>query len=177
MQLTPTPIPGVFEVDSPDRRDDRGGFRRAWCAEAFAAAGVAFAPMQASLSTNLRALTLRGLHWQADPHGETKLVRCVAGAIWDVAVDLRPGSPGCRTWHGLRLDAAGGRALLLPPGVAHGFLSLTDGAVVSYLIDRPHHPDAARGARWDDPALGIGWPALPQVISDRDRTWPDLGDG
>lgn len=177
MRLIPTPIPGVLQIESPEHTDERGGFRRAWCAASFAAAGVSFAPVQASLSTNPRALTLRGLHWQAGPHGETKLVRCVAGAIWDVAVDLRPDSPTFRVWHAARLDAASGLALLLPPGVAHGFLSLTDGAVVSYMIDTPHHPGAARGARWDDPALGIDWPAPPQVISDRDRTWPDLSDG
>ena len=176
MRLTLTQIPGVFEVDSPDHTDARGGFRRAWCAESFAAAGVAFTPVQASLSTNPRAHTLRGLHWQAEPHGEAKLVRCVAGAIWDVAVDLRPGSPTFRHWHGVRLDAAGGRALFLPPGVAHGFLTLTDGAVVSYLIEGAYDPASARGAHWDDPALAIDWPARPAIISERDAAWPDLPD-
>jgi len=176
MRLSPTPIPGVFEVDSPEHVDDRGGFRRTWCAEAFAAAGLEFAPVQASLSTNPRAHTLRGLHWQADPHGEGKLVRCVSGAIWDVAVDLRAGSPAFRRWHGLRLDADGGRALFLPPGVAHGFLTLTEGAVVSYLIEGAYRAEAGRGERWDDPALGIDWPAQPAVLSARDATWPDLPD-
>lgn len=176
MRLTGTPIPGVIEVDSPGQTDARGGFRRAWCAAGFAAAGVAFAPVQASLSTNLRAHTLRGLHWQADPNGEAKLVRCVAGAIWDVAVDLRPDSPTFRRWHGVRLDAEGGRALFLPPGVAHGFLTLGEGAVVSYLIEGAYDPASARGARWDDPALAIDWPARPAVISERDATWPDLPD-
>jgi dTDP-4-dehydrorhamnose 3,5-epimerase len=176
MRLTPTPIPGLFEIDSPDHTDARGGFRRTWCAEAFAATGLSFAPVQASLSTNPQSHTLRGLHWQADPHGEGKLVRCVAGAIWDVAVDVRADSPSFRRWHGVRLDAQAGRALFLPPGVAHGFLTLTKGAVVSYLIDRAYHAPAARGARWDDPALAIDWPAQPAVISDRDATWPDLPD-
>jgi dTDP-4-dehydrorhamnose 3,5-epimerase len=176
MRLTPTPIPGVFEVDSPDHTDARGGFRRTWCAESFAAAGVAFAPVQASLSTNLRAHTLRGLHWQADPHGEAKLVRCVAGAIWDVAVDMRPSSPTFRRWHAVRLDAEGARALLLPPDVAHGFLTLDAGAAVSYLIEGAYDPTSARGARWDDPALAIDWPARPAVLSERDATWPDLPD-
>lgn len=177
MRLSPTPISGVFEVDSPEHSDERGGFRRAWCADSFAAAGVAFAPVQASLSTNPHAHTLRGLHWQDAPHGEAKLVRCVAGAVWDVAVDLRARSPTFRCWHAVRLDAADGRALFLPPGVAHGFLSLTEGAVVSYLIEGAHHAPAARGARWDDPALGIDWPAAPAVMSDRDRSWPNLSDG
>jgi dTDP-4-dehydrorhamnose 3,5-epimerase len=177
MRLSATIIPGVLEVNSLEHVDERGGFRRAWCAESFAAAGIAFSPVQASLSTNPHRHTLRGLHWQDAPHDEAKLVRCVAGTIWDVAVDLRADSPAFRRWHGLRLDAADGRALFLPPGVAHGFLSLTAGAVVSYLIEGAHHAPAARGARWDDPAFGIAWPAPPAVISDRDRTWPDLSDG
>jgi len=177
MRLDPTPLPGAFEVTSPAHEDARGGFRRTWCAESFARAGVDFAPTQASLSTNTHAHTLRGMHWQAEPHGEQKLVRCVAGAIWDVALDLRPASPGYRRWHALRLSAEAGNALFLPRGVAHGFLTLTPGAAVEYLIDTPHTPQAARGLRWDDPAFAIDWPARPEVISERDGSWPDYTDG
>ncbi len=173
MKLAETAIAGLFVVESPAHADARGAFRRTWCADSFAQAGLAFRPVQASLSTNTARHTLRGLHWQADPHGEAKLVRCVAGAVWDVAVDLRAGSATRGKWQAVTLSAEAGNAFFLPRGMAHGFLSLTEGAVVEYLIDTPFVPAAARGARWNDPALGIDWPALPAVISDRDRDWPD----
>ncbi|MDR0809226.1 MAG: dTDP-4-dehydrorhamnose 3,5-epimerase family protein [Gemmobacter sp.] len=174
MRFHLTGLPGVLVVQSPEHEDNRGSFRRLWCAEIFAKARLDFSPVQASLSTSTAAHTLRGMHWQAEPHGEQKLVRCLAGAIWDVALDLRPDSPSYLLWHAEHLTAGNGRALFLPSGVAHGFLSLTSDALVDYLIDRPHAPEAARGARWNDPAFAIDWPAAPQVLSDRDRTWPDF---
>lgn len=177
MQLHPTPLPQVVRVESPAHTDIRGSFRRSWCADSFAAAGLDFVPRQASLSTNPHRHTLRGMHWQAAPAAEQKLVRCVAGAVWDVALDLRPDSPTFRRWHAEDLSAENGRALFLPRGVAHGFLSLTADAVVEYLIDAPFTPEAARGARWNDPAFGIDWPAQPALISDRDRDWPDFPNG
>lgn len=177
MRFDPTSLPGVFEVSSRAHEDARGHFRRTWCAESFARAGIDFAPSQASLSGNTEAHTLRGLHWQEEPHGEQKLVRCVAGAVWDVALDLRPGSRGYRRWHGVRLSAEAGNALFLPRGVAHGFLTLEPGTVVEYLIDTPHAPEAARGLCWNDPAFAIAWPATPEVISERDQSWPDFTDG
>ncbi|PTX42671.1 dTDP-4-dehydrorhamnose 3,5-epimerase [Gemmobacter caeni] len=177
MRQAPTPLPDVWLVESQSHEDARGGFRRSWCAASFAAAGVDFTPVQASLSTNTAPHTLRGLHWQAEPKGEQKLVRCVAGRIQDVALDLRPESPGYLRWHAVELSAENGAALLLPRGVAHGFLTLTPGAVVEYLMDVPHSPEAARGARWDDPAFGIRWAAPPAAISGRDRDWPDFVHG
>lgn len=117
------------------------------------------------------------MHWQDGPHAEQKMVRCVAGAVWDVALDLRPDSPTYLRWHGEELSSEKGNALFLPRGVAHGFLTLTPGAVVEYLIDTPHAPEAARGARWNDPAFAITWPHPPAVISDRDRDWPDHAHG
>jgi len=177
MRIDPTHLPMVFRVESPAHEDVRGSFRRTWCAAAFARAGVSFAPTQSSISTNFAAHTLRGMHWQAAPHVEQKLVRCVAGRIWDVALDLRPQSPSYLRWHGEELSAQRGNALFLPDGVAHGFLTLTPEAAVEYLIDTPHVPDAARGARWNDPVFGIDWPHAPAVISDRDRTWPEHADG
>lgn len=177
MQLHDTDLPGVHRITAPAHEDARGSFRRSWCRETFASAGIDFAPCQASLSTNIRTHTLRGLHWQAAPHGEQKLVRCVAGTIWDVALDLRPDSPGFRRWYAAELSATNGEALFLPQGVAHGFITLTAETVVEYLIDAPHHPEAARGLRWDDPAFDIRWPVAPQVISERDRTWPGFGHG
>lgn len=171
MKLIPTPLPGVFTVKSPPHQDARGSFQRGWCAESFTAAGLDFVPRQASISTNPHLHTLRGLHWQDPPFAEQKLVRCVSGTIWDVVVDLKS---GC--WYGARLEV-GGDALFLPRGVAHGFLTLTPGAVVEYLIDTPHQPDAAKGARWNDPSFAIEWPAEPALISDRDQNWPDFQHG
>lgn len=175
MQFTPTALHGVWQIDSPAHIDARGSFTRSWCAASFAGAGIDFAPIQASLSVNTAAHTLRGMHWQQGPFAEQKLVRCVAGQIWDVALDLRADSPSYLRWYGAVLSAQNAQALFLPRGVAHGFISLSAGAVVEYLIDTPHSSAAACGARWDDPAFGIKWPALPAVISARDRTWPDYG--
>jgi dTDP-4-dehydrorhamnose 3,5-epimerase len=177
MQLNLTRLPMVFEVESRAHDDSRGSFQRTWCVDTFARAGIAFSPRQSSLSTNLAAFTLRGMHWQAAPHAEQKLVRCLAGRIWDVAIDLREHSPSYLKWHAVELSAMRGNAVFLPRGVAHGFLTLADGAVVEYLIDVAHAPDAARGARWNDAAFGIDWPARPAVISDRDRDWPDFRHG
>lgn len=173
MRFHTTPLAGVLRVESPMHHDNRGSFQRLWCADSFARAGLDFVPHQASLSTNTTRHTLRGLHWQAEPHPEQKLVRCVAGAVWDVAVDLRPDSATYLCWHGQELSATNGLALFLPRGVAHGFLTLTDLALVDYLIDQPHTPEAARGARWNDPAFAISWPHAPALMSDRDQSWRD----
>lgn len=173
MRITATNVAGVMEVHGTPAVDSRGSFVRSWCRDAFAQAGIEFGPNQISLSTNLRSHTLRGMHYQADPHGECKLVRCVRGAVWDVALDLRRGSPSHLRWTGLRLDPEGCASLFIPAGCAHGFISLTDDAVVEYMIDVAYVPEAARGVRWNDPAFGIQWPAEPSVISDRDRDLPD----
>ncbi|MBV1703231.1 MAG: dTDP-4-dehydrorhamnose 3,5-epimerase family protein [Hyphomicrobiales bacterium] len=175
MKFAATGIEGVVRVSPEPARDGRGFFARLHCADEFARAGHPFAPAQTSLSRNDAALTLRGMHWRAAPFAETKLVRVVRGAAFDVAVDLRPGSPTFRAWVGARLDAAGGDALLVPPGCAHGFLTLEEGTDVLYQIDRAYAPGHDRGFRWDDPAAGIDWPAAPAVVSARDATWPPLG--
>lgn len=177
MRLNLTRLPMVFEVESFAHEDERGSFRRSWCAESFARARIDFVPRQASLSRNLAPHTLRGLHWQTGRHAEQKLVRCLSGRIWDVALDLRQDSPSYLHWHARELSAEKGNALFLPRGVAHGFLTLTPEAVVEYLIDTPHAPEAACGARWNDPQFGIDWPHPPAVISARDRDWPDFPDG
>lgn len=174
MIFEPTPLSGLLVVRADKRHDARGFFARLWCETEFAAAGHPFRPGQISTSFNQTKHTLRGMHWQADPHGETKLVRAVAGRVFDVAVDLRAQSPTRHHWFGLELDAAEHTALLIPPGFGHGFLTLTDAAELNYLIDIPYIPDVGRGARHDDPALNIAWPADPAVIAERDRTWPSL---
>ncbi len=174
MILQPTKLAGLFIVRPEKHADDRGFFARMWCAADFAAAGISFVPNQISVSFNHAAGTLRGLHWQADPHAEAKLVRATRGRIWDVAVDLRPQSATRLSWCALELDAAEHTALLIPPGCAHGFVTLTDGAELLYCMDTPYVASASRGARHDDPAFGITWPRQPAVISTRDRAWPDF---
>lgn len=175
MRFRATAIPGVVEILATPTEDDRGAFLRTWCQDQFAAAGLAFAPTQVSLSENRARHTLRGMHWQVAPAEEQKLVRCVRGAVHDVALDLRPGTATHRRSVGTVLSAAARNAVFIPRGCAHGFITLTDDAVVEYLIDAPYAPEHARGARWDDPAFGIAWPAAPAVIGDRDRAWPDIG--
>lgn len=168
-----TPLPGLVEVAATPHRDDRGTFARAWCAAAFQDAGLGFTPAQTSLSTNPTAFTLRGLHYQSPPHAETKLVRAVAGRAFDVAVDLRPGATYGR-WHGVELSADRANALFIPEGFAHGFLTLEPGTVLLYHISPAHVPGQGRGLRWDDPDIGIDWPASPALMSEADRALPLL---
>jgi dTDP-4-dehydrorhamnose 3,5-epimerase len=133
--------------------------------------------VQMSTSFNRRAGTLRGMHFQAEPHGEDKLVRCTRGAVFDVAVDLRADSPTLHRWHGVELSADNGIALWIPRGFAHGFQTLTNGAEVLYAMSTPFVPGSGRGVRWDDPAFGIAWPEPPpggRTMSDRDAAYPDV---
>ncbi len=174
MRMVPTPLSGVFLLHSMALVDERGSFTRLSCVTSLAAEGVRFSLAQTSLSRSSRRFTLRGLHFQIAPSAETKIVHCVAGAVFDVTVDLRPVSATfCRTF-GVELSAANGRGMLIPPGCAHGLLTLTEDASVLYQIDRDHDPDRARGIRWNDPSFAIVWPAAPEVISDRDAGWPDF---
>lgn len=174
MRFFPTEIAGAVQIALDPVADDRGWFARLHCPETFAAAGHPFSPAQTSLSHNLKALTLRGMHFQAAPHEETKLVRVVRGRTFDVAVDLRIDSPTYLRWVGTELSADNGRALLIGPGLAHGFLTLEDQTDVLYQIDRPFEPGLGQGVRWDDRAFAIAWPAAPAVISERDAAYPDL---
>jgi dTDP-4-dehydrorhamnose 3,5-epimerase len=168
-----TPIPGVFVLEPKRREDERGFFARTWCAEEFAAHGLDTRVAQCSISFNPRAGTLRGMHYQAAPHGETKVVRCTAGAVYDVALDLRPDSPTFRRWTAVELSAENRVAHYLPGGVAHGFQTLHDATEVLYMISVPHVPESARGVRWDDPAFAIRWPSTEErIISRQDNCWP-----
>lgn len=169
-----TEIPGAFVVRPERLADERGFFARTWCAHELASHGLVAALAQASVSWNRRRGTLRGMHWQAAPHAEAKLVSCVRGAVWDVLADVRPESPAFGRWFGARLDAGELAMLYAPPGVAHGFLTLADDTLVHYQISEPYHADLARGVRWDDPTLAIAWPEPPAVISERDRALPLL---
>ena len=177
MLFRETGVAGVLVVEPERHEDERGFFARTFAAEEFEAHGLDSRVCQCSTSFNAQAGTLRGLHYQADPHGEAKLVRCTRGAIFDVAVDLRPGSPTRLRWFGVELSAAGGHALFVPEGCAHGFQTLVDASEVHYQISTPYVPDAARGVRWDDPAFGIEWPPAPasgRTMSERDAGYADF---
>ncbi|MBY0338970.1 MAG: dTDP-4-dehydrorhamnose 3,5-epimerase [Acetobacteraceae bacterium] len=174
MIFAPTPLPGLMLVRAEWRNDARGGFARAFCEAEFAAAGLPTRFPQCNLSVNAQRGTVRGMHLQADPWPEGKLVRCVAGAVFDVAVDLRPGSPTRGRWHGVELTAEGGDAFWIPPGFAHGFQALSDGATLFYMMTESYRPGAERGVRFDDPAFGIAWPLPPAHVAEKDRSWPDF---
>jgi len=161
-----------MRLELRNARDPRGSFIRLSCAATLAAHGIAFTPRQTSLSTSPIRHTLRGLHFQNGAAAETKIVHCLSGAIFDVVVDLRPDSPAFRQAFHTELTAHQG--LLLPPGCAHGLLTLTPDAVVLYQVDRDYDPDRAQGVRWNDPAFDIPWPHPPAVIADRDSAWPDF---
>lgn len=174
MRFTETKVAGAFLIEPEPVADERGFFARTWCQDEFTDHGLRGNLAQCSVSFSHRRGTLRGLHYQAAPHQEVKLVRCTRGAIWDVAVDLRPDSPTFRGWVGVELSADNRAALYIPEGCAHGQLTLTDDAEVFYQMSVRFEPSAARGVRWDDPAFGIAWPESVAVINDRDRTYPDF---
>nr|WP_047580539.1 dTDP-4-dehydrorhamnose 3,5-epimerase [Methylobacterium sp. ZNC0032] len=173
MILSETRIPGVFIVDLAPFADERGHFARCYCTDVFARHGIRFSPLQCNLSFNPHPGTLRGLHYQAEPVPDAKLVRCSRGAIFDVAVDLRDASPTRGEWVGVELDAANGRALFLPEGCAHGFQTLRPDSEVFYMMGAPYRADLSRGLRWNDPAFGIDWPNPVPRLNARDAAWPD----
>jgi dTDP-4-dehydrorhamnose 3,5-epimerase len=169
-----TSIGGVWIVEPERIEDERGFFARTWDADELAGHGLDAELVQCSVSYNRTRGTLRGMHYQAAPHEETKLVRCTAGVVFDVALDLRTDSSTFRAWVGVELSADNRLALYIPRGCAHGFLTLTDDVEVAYQMGKRYAPDAARGVRFDDPAFGIAWPADVSVINERDRTYADF---
>lgn len=171
MNFTPATLHGAYLIDPAPIEDERGFFARTFCLQEFAAHGIAMTLSQASVSYNAHRGTLRGMHYQVAPHEEHKVVRCIAGSVFDVIVDVRPNSPHYRRWFGVELSAINRRALYVPPGMAHGFLTLADASEVDYMISTPYSPEAARGVRWDDPAFAIAWPAEPTLISARDASF------
>jgi dTDP-4-dehydrorhamnose 3,5-epimerase len=171
MRFTPLALAGAWLVEPEPRADERGFFARTRCAREFEEHGLSTTFVQESISFNDVAGTLRGMHYQLPPHDETKLVRCTAGSIYDVAVDVRPESPTRWRWHGEVLSAANRRALYIPQGYAHGFITLEDQTEVLYEISAYYEPGAARGIRWNDPLLSIAWPRQPARISERDASY------
>jgi dTDP-4-dehydrorhamnose 3,5-epimerase len=174
MRVLATPLPGVMLLEPEPAHDARGSFTRLSCVATLAAHGIAFAPRQTSVSRSLRRGTLRGLHFQTAPSEEMKLVHCLVGSVFDVALDLRPASPSYRRSFHRELTAANGLGLLIPPGCAHGTMTLTDDVAVLYQIDSDHDPERISGVRWNDPAFSIPWPMPPLEMSERDAAWPDV---
>jgi dTDP-4-dehydrorhamnose 3,5-epimerase len=172
MKLVPIPIAGAFVVEIEPIADERGYFARTFEKEAFREAGLDTEFVQHSVSFNRARGTLRGMHLQAEPWEESKIVGCSRGAIYDVLLDLRPSTPTSRRWTAIELRAESPRFLYVPKGVAHGFQTLEDESVVTYQISVPYHPEAARGVRWDDPAFEIAWPLAVTCISEKDRGYP-----
>jgi dTDP-4-dehydrorhamnose 3,5-epimerase len=174
MIFSETPVKGVFLIDLEPIADERGFFARSWCQQEFATHGLSTQVVQCNVSYNRFRHTLRGLHYQVVPHQEAKLVRCVRGALYDVVLDLRPGSSTYLQHVGVELSADNRQAIHVPEGCAHGFLTLTDDTEVLYQMSAAYAAGAARGIRWDDPAFGIRWPAPVVIISQRDRSYPDF---
>jgi dTDP-4-dehydrorhamnose 3,5-epimerase len=172
MIFTETALAGAWIIDPSPRSDDRGRFMRAWCSREFEEHGIHFLPLQANMQFSHRQGTLRGLHLQVAPAFEAKLVRCTRGAIFDVALDHRPGSATYGEWCSAQLTAENGRMLYVPEGCAHGFQSLEDNSEVLYLTSAFYAPEACRGVRFDDPVFGIQWPLAVSSMSDQDRNWP-----
>jgi dTDP-4-dehydrorhamnose 3,5-epimerase len=167
-----TKLSGVVEIQIEPKCDERGFFARSWCQHEFESNGLNCRLVQCNVSFNTRKGTLRGMHYQAAPYPEAKLVRCTRGAIYDVVVDLRRESPTFRQWIGATLTADNRQMLYVPEGCGHGFLTLENETEVFYQMSEFYHSDLARGVRWNDPAFGIEWPAAAEQISERDRTYP-----
>ena len=171
-----TKLHGVFEIHIEPHSDERGFFARSWCKREFESKKLNPELAQCNISYNERRGTLRGMHYQAEPFGEAKLIRCTAGAIYDVAIDLRPQSFSYRQWVGVVLSANDRNMLYIPEGCAHGFLTLEDKTEIFYQMSEFYHPESARGLRWNDPAFQVEWPEEVQVISERDRMYPDFAE-
>ncbi len=174
MKLLDHPLPGVFLVETEPRRDERGFFARCFCRRELARLGIDGEMSQANLSHSRLRGTLRGLHYQLPPAAETKIVRCLRGRIHDLVLDLRRDSPTFGRHFAAELGGEDGRAMVVPPGCAHGFLTLTDDVLVLYFVSAPYDPERERGVRWDDPAFAIPWPFPPVIVSERDRGHPDF---
>jgi dTDP-4-dehydrorhamnose 3,5-epimerase len=173
MRIEALSLPGAFIIEPEPIADERGFFARTFCERTFAERGLNPSLAQCSISFNRRKGTLRGMHYQRAPHQEDKLVRCTMGAIYDVVLDLRPESPTWGRWAGVELSADNRKAVYIPKGCAHGFLTLADDSEVFYQISEPFQPQSAAGLRWNDPSFAIAWPAEVRIIADRDRAYPD----
>lgn len=173
MKFISIPLVGAYLIEIEPTFDERGFFARSWSSVEFGEHGLNHSPAQCSISFNTRKGTLRGMHYQEQPHGETKLVRCSSGAIFDVIVDLRPASANYCKWFGIELTAANRKMVYVPDGFAHGFQTLTNDTEVFYQISEDYRSEYSKGVRWDDPLFGIVWPLGVSVLSERDRSFPN----
>ncbi|MCW0234905.1 MAG: dTDP-4-dehydrorhamnose 3,5-epimerase family protein [Ferrovibrio sp.] len=173
MQISSTGLEGLFTIGTTPSQDERGYYHRLYDAATFAAAGIDFVPRQGGISHNARRGTLRGMHYQKAPVKQAKLVRCLTGTIFDVAIDLRPESTTYTRWFGIELTAENNMALFIPSGFAHGFITQADNTDVLYELGAAEQSDCAAGVRWNDPAFGVAWPLAPIVVNIRDAGWPD----
>jgi dTDP-4-dehydrorhamnose 3,5-epimerase len=176
MKFLKTALLGAFIVEPELKEDERGFFFRTWCSHEFEAHGLNNQFVQASGVYNRKKGTLRGMHWQAAPHQEAKLIRVVSGSIYDVIVDIRPSSQTYKQWFSLELTAKSRRMLFVPEGFAHGYLTLEHGTELFYQMSQVYAPESARGFRWNDPAFKIEWPGMIEVVSERDRFYPDFAE-
>ncbi len=171
MLFTETSIKGAYIIELEKRADARGFFARSWCSQEFAEHNLNPNIVQVNIGFNIQKGTLRGIHYQAAPYEETKLVRCTSGAIYDVVVDLRPDSPTHKQWMGVELTAENYKMLYIPEGCGHGYQTLVDNTEIQYLTSQFYCREAARGVRFDDPAFGIRWPLPIHIISEQDQNW------
>jgi dTDP-4-dehydrorhamnose 3,5-epimerase len=175
MIVRETTLAGVYILEPQCFEDERGFFAQSFSATEFEARGMASVFVESNVSFNKRRGTLRGMHYQTSPHGQDKLIRCTQGAIFDVAVDLRPHSPTFKQWVGAELTAANRFMVYVPADCGHGFQTLVDDAEVFYMVSRPYKPESGRGVRWNDPAFGVEWPHVGnRILLDRDQTYPDF---
>lgn len=172
MHFTKTSLAGAWVIDPTTREDERGRFMRAWCEREFAERGLDFVPVQANMGLSVKRGTVRGMHYQVAPAVEAKLVRCTRGAIFDVALDLRPDSPSYGLWFGAELSAENGRMLYLPELCAHGYQTLEERTEMHYMTSAFYSPESVRGVRFDDPVFSISWPLPATIVSEQDRGWP-----
>ncbi len=176
MKFVETPLAGAYVVEVERRGDDRGYFARAWCETEFAELGLANRFVQVNMSGSVEAGTLRGFHYQVTPHSEDKFVRCIAGSVFDVAIDMRPESDTYKQWFGVELTADNKKAFFVPAGFAHGYQTLEPDTELMYQVSAFYAPDAERGLRWDDPTFDVEWPIDEPILSDKDKVWPDFVD-
>jgi dTDP-4-dehydrorhamnose 3,5-epimerase len=171
-----TDLKDAYIIELEAFSDSRGYFARAFCKNEFANHGIDFTVVQANTSFSAQKHTLRGMHYQDEPYQEAKLIKCTKGSIFDVIIDMRPDSPTYKQWLGVELSNQNRKMIYAPEGVAHGFLTLEDDTEVYYPVTEYYTPDAEKGIRWDDSAFGINWPVLPEIISEKDMSWPLIGD-
>lgn len=174
MRFIETPLKGAYVVELEKHGDDRGFFARAFCVEEFKKQGLNPTVLQANISGSTKKGTLRGLHYQVAPMAEVKFIRCIKGAVFDVLVDLRPESPTFKKWYGVELTPENQKAVYIPEGFAHGHQTLKFDSQIMYLVSQVYSPKHERGVRYDDPAIGVLWPLVPTVMSDKDKSWPDF---